>query len=344
MKYVIDKKKNKETVYSMLPECERCFYEYSGIIPPDCNEECYWYNRGGLSYKEISSGKIGMDFLEFISNDFEKIRDELVFIWHTSEHYGTECALESLDEYLKYKPYYLKLLNLGDSFCFYIEHAGRIPDFESIEMSVESTFEQLIAIKKIISAYADDKYFVEPTVLLQAIDEFRLMYIPSVHVPEYRDEYKALMANPIDMIKNFAEDCKKSRGNVYEFYDFRQMFGVALDWIVSNNYKISRCENCGKFFVPYGRYDAKYCEYPFKNGKSCRELSFSINVDNNAVLKEYRKIYKTKHAWTKRNKVTQPGVETDFERWHKNAKAIVDKYKLGAVSEMEALKWLEDNK
>ena len=80
MKYVIDKKKNKETVYSMLPECERCFYEYSGIIPPDCNEECYWYNRGGLSYKKISSGKIGMDFLEFISNDFEKIRDELVFI------------------------------------------------------------------------------------------------------------------------------------------------------------------------------------------------------------------------------------------------------------------------
>ena len=344
MKYIIDKKKNKETVYSMSPDCERCMYEYNGEFPWNC-EECAYYTPGCRNYKEISSGKIGMAFLEFISNDLEKIRDELSSLWHSVEHKGTDYALDALHEYLEDKPYYLQLLDIDNSFCHYIEHAGRIPDFESIEVAMEVTFETLIIIRKIISAYADDKYFIEPSVLLQAIDEFKLMFLPSAYTPNYRDEhYRTLVENPVETLKSFAKDCKQNRGNVYEFYDFRQMFGVALDWIVSNNYKISRCENCGKFFVPYGRYDAKYCEYPFKNGKSCRELSFSINVDNNAVLKEYRKIYKTKHAWTKRNKVTQPGVETDFERWHKNAKTIVDKYKLGAVSEMEALKWLEDNK
>ena len=174
--------------------------------------------------------------------------------------------------------------------------------------------------------------------------EYHIMFCPSTYVPSSEDYYYEFTQDPKAALLAFAEECKKRRNDVSDFAIFHHMFGISFDWIVSNGYRISICENCGKFFVPYGRYDAKYCPYPYKNGKSCRELSFEINIDNNSVLKEYRKIYKTKHAWMNRNKANNPNAEAAFAKWHKSAKAMVDKYKLGAVSEMECLKWLEDNK
>lgn len=179
---------------------------------------------------------------------------------------------------------------------------------------------------------------------MKAINEYKLMFCPSAYVPEMEEIYVNIDDDPIKAIKIFSDKCKKIRGNTYELPLFYQMFGVAFDWIVRNNYKISRCENCGKFFITYGRYDTRYFPYPFRNGKSCRELSFEISIENNAVLKEYRKIYKTKHAWMNRNKTTHPDAEKEFAKWHKAAKAMTDKYKLGAISEMECLRWLEENK
>jgi hypothetical protein len=344
MKYVIDRKNNTEKVYSMNPLCEHCMFEFDETAPMRDCEGCVDCKKENFVYKEISSGKIGMAFLEFISTDFEKIEKELVELFYQVEHSGIEAAINELEKYLDKQPYYIKLLNIHQSFYFFIEHADRIADFESIENSIEVSFSELILIQKIISAYADDKYFIEPSVLLQAFNEYMIMFIPSVYTPDFRDNFSEFEENPIKTLKKFEKECSKKRGDTYEFTNFRQMFGVSFDWIVTNGYKISRCENCGKFFVPYGRYDTRYCPYPHKNGKSCRELSFEITLDNNKVLKEYRKIYKTKHAWMNRNKVNRPNVEKEFAKWHKAAKAMVDKFKLGAVSEMECLKWLNDNK
>ncbi len=342
MKYVIDRKNNIEKVYLRAPDCEHCMYEFDCIPPGDDCVNCADFKNGCTNYKEISSGKIGMSFLEFISIDFGKIKKEIVEIFHNTEHLGIETANKELEKYLDTQPYYLKLLGLNQHFYHYIVNKDMIP--EKCSFDVDVFFDEFIILQKIISAYADDKYFVEPSILLQALNEYNMGFCPSVYTPDWGDNFAGLRENPIQTIKDFAAECNKKRGNVYEFTNFRDSFGVALDWIISKNYKISRCENCGRFFVPYGRYDTRYCPYPFKNGKSCRELSFAINIDNNKVMKEYRKIYKTKHAWTNRNKGNRPGVENDFAKWHKAAKAMVDKYKVGAVSEMECLKWLEENK
>ena len=344
MKYVIDKKSNTEKIYAMCLSCEMCMSDDAELAPKSFCNGCPDYTKSNQMYKEIYSGKIGMSFLEFISNDFGKISEELIELFYQVKDKTIDEAFDALDKYLETQHYYIKLLGIQGQFNYLLNSKYNKPDFVAAESEIKSVFDEVITIQKIISAYADDKYFVEPAVLLQAIDEYQLMFCPSVYVPDVKDDYEDFRKNPVEAIKNFAEECAVRRGNTYEFPNFRQMFGVAFDWIVNNNYKISSCENCGKFFVPYGRYDTRYCPYPFKNGKSCRELSFAINIDNNKVMKEYRKIYKTKHAWTNRNKGNRPGVENDFAKWHKAAKSMVDKYKVGAVSEMECLKWLEENK
>lgn len=343
MKYVIDKKKNEEKLYTMNITCEICMNEDGELAPKsDCNT-CSSYYESCHNYKQIHVGKIGTSFLEFISMDFGTITQDLIELFHKSKNEDLTDIHNKLEKYLKPLPYYIHLLGVRETFDYCINMSDKIPDL-SPEKAIKSSFDELIIIQKIVSAYADNRYFVEPYTLLQAINEYNIMFCPSTYIPNLGDDYYSFKENPITAIKEFAKECSKKRGNIFEFANFRNTFGVAFDWIVSNNYKISRCENCGKFFVPYNRYDTKYCTYPFKNGKSCRELSFSINVDNNNVLKEYRKIYKTKHAWMNRNKENHITAKDDFVKWHKAAKVIVDKYKLGSISEEECLKWLNDNK
>lgn len=323
--------------------CEACMNEDGEIAPKKFCKDCEDYHQGCHEYKEIYSGKIGMSFLEFISNDFDKIADDLIELFYEVKDNDWDDIYDTVYEYLDQFPVYMKLLGIHGIFRHCINMCNKIPALTP-ETAIREAFSSLLTIQKIISAYADDKYFVEPDILLQAINEYKVMFCPSTYVPDLGDDYTVFENNPVEAITAFAKECNKTRGNEYEFPVFYHMFGVAFDWIVNSNYRISRCENCGRFFVPYNRYDARYCPYPFKNGKSCRDLSFAINIDNNAVLKEYRKIYKTKHAWMNRNKVNRPSVEDEFTKWHKEAKSMVDKYKLGAISEEECLKWLRDNK
>lgn len=339
MKYVVDRKKGVEKIYLMSLICETCIYE-DYIFPPKrkCNT-CPDYKKGCHTYKEASSGKIGMSFLEFISYDFDIIASELIELFYKVKNMTFRERLDALDDYLADKPFYFQMLDIHALF-------GSMDEFpeHSPEENINMLFNEVKMLRNIISAYADDRYFVEPHILLQAINSFDIMYIPSVNAPDYSYRQDDLKEDIIGVIMEFAEECKKIRSDTCESPNLFDSFGMALDWIISNDYRISRCENCGKFFVPYGRYDTKYCPYPFKNGKSCRELSYSINVENIAPLKEYRKIYKTKHAWMSRNSRQYPNAKKDFDKWHKAAKAMVDKYKLGAISENECLKWLNDNK
>ncbi len=344
MRYFIDRKKNVEKIYFMDTQCEICMKDVQKPAPFDDCDDCHIFKKGGCKYKEIYTGKIGMSFLEFISLDFDNIIKELIELFYQVKDKGMDYAVNAADEYLKDKNIYLQILDVCDKFRYLTNPKYNRPDFATPEFEISALFDEVIILQKIISAYADDKYFVEPDILLQAINEYHLTLIPSLYTPDCYDAFAPFQENPIGMIKSFAEECKKMRSNTYELSVFYNSFGIALEWIVNNNYKISRCENCGKFFVPYGRYDTRYCPYPQSNGKSCRELSFEITMKNNKVMKEYRKIYKTKHAWMNRNKATQPMAEGEFKRWHKYAKRMVDKYKMGAVSEMECLKWLEENK
>jgi len=110
-----------------------------------------------------------------------------------------------------------------------------------------------------------------------------------------------------------------------------------------------KCENCGRVFVPEGRSDTIYCNYPSPQNKekTCREIGAQIaraNKEKNDVCtREYRKAYmrykmKTqrhpgnKEAWEKFNKRT-----TDIKEW----RTRLDQ---GTTTTEEFLTWLESFK
>jgi len=110
-----------------------------------------------------------------------------------------------------------------------------------------------------------------------------------------------------------------------------------------------KCENCGRVFVPEGRSDTIYCNYPSPQNKekTCREIGAQIaraNKEKNDVCtREYRKAYmrykmKTqrhpgnKEAWEKFTELT-----TDIKEW----RTRLDQ---GTTTTEEFLSWLESFK
>ena len=66
---------------------------------------------------------------------------------------------------------------------------------------------------------------------------------------------------------------------------------------MENDIQFTKCENCGKIFVPEGRKDTKYCSNPSPQNpeKTCREIGAQVARANkektDVVTKEYRRRY-----------------------------------------------------
>lgn len=87
----------------------------------------------------------------------------------------------------------------------------------------------------------------------------------------------------------------------YTFPNGYSLIGFEMRQFIKQNKEIKVCENCEKFFIPSIRSDEKYCDFIFKGNKTCKQMAFEIKLENDVVLKEYRKIYKTQHARMVRN-------------------------------------------
>ena len=106
-----------------------------------------------------------------------------------------------------------------------------------------------------------------------------------------------------------------------------------------------KCANCGRYFVPDGRSDQIYCNYPSPQNKekTCREIGAQITrankEKNDVVTREYRKVYMRYKMLTKRhpeNRVAakQFAALTDGMRdWRKNLAN-------GSATTEQFLEWL----
>lgn len=330
MKYLLDEKNNRETIYA-----NDTYYD-------DCSK-----------YTEVYSGEIGSSFLEFISLDFEEVKKNIIQIMEkqNDENDYTRFS-EAFNEY--FKSIHWLFLYFGIPKKLYEEYrvpptnrAGKIPSVEDI---LNKIFSDIIDIQKIITVYSENKDFIDHEYLLRGIAFYEYMKCPNTipfeqntpfHIRFFpKDDDK----NPIKKLKAFENYCKSIKQEAHEFSRLTDMFGAPFEWIAKNDYPISVCQNCGKFFVPYKRNDAKYCSHIFKDNKTCRELAFEIKVENDDVLRLYRKIYKTRNAWKNRNKNNKANAEKEFDEWHKSAKQKVDEFNMGKISKEECMIWLENSR
>lgn len=348
MKYLLDEKNNKEIIYAMNPDCDTCNTKNSN----ECLN-CPYFFDGCFEYTEVYSGEISSSFLEFISLDFEEVKNNVIQIMKTQiKENNYRIFSKPFNDYFKQTQWLL--LYLGITKKLYYEF--KIPSDTSVyrtpltEDILNNLFDNIIVIQKIITAYSENKDFINHKYLIRGIMFYEIMKCPDIisfekqlplylkFLPHSRD------TDIITVLKKFADEYSSIEADPYEFSHIKDMFGASFEWIVKNDYPISVCQNCGKFFVPYKRNDAKYCSHIFKDNKTCRELAFEIKVENDDVLRLYRKIYKTKNAWKNRNKKNSPNAEKAFDEWHKSAKQKVDDFNARKISKEECMTWLENSR
>lgn len=116
-----------------------------------------------------------------------------------------------------------------------------------------------------------------------------------------------------------------------------------------SNIIIKKCENCGKFFIPFNRIDTKYCDRisPNDKNRTCkqygRERLWYKNLMEDDVIKLSRNINSAKSMRVKRNP-DNPQYKEGLDRFRQEDKQWRKNLKAGFVTEQEYKDWLLSEK
>lgn len=121
------------------------------------------------------------------------------------------------------------------------------------------------------------------------------------------------------------------------------LFDFAHVW--KNDTAFVKCKNCGKYFVPAGRSDSKYCPYPLTDDseKTCRDVGAqNTRADkekNDTTTKEYRRVYMKLNMTAKRHPEDEAAQEK-LQRIKLEVKAMRNRLVHGEISTEDFLQWL----
>lgn len=170
--------------------------------------------------------------------------------------------------------------------------------------------------------------------------------IPDNYSNKY-DELGDISENDL-LLKLKEEGMLISMVNTHQSNDISSICYAILEELSKiDNYPIKKCQNCGMYFIPNSRLDEIYCDYPKKNGKTCREqgaiLSYNKRLQEKSAYSEYRKTYQQKFGVINKNKDDKK-LKAEFETWKKQAKDKITKLKHGKLTEDEVYEWILKNK
>ena len=133
---------------------------------------------------------------------------------------------------------------------------------------------------------------------------------------------------------------------VYECETVDDACCASLHFLITHNFTIRKCKNCGKYFIAYNRSDAIYCDRtsPYNSNTICsidgpaRTFRESVKEDR---LKQL--ISNTQAMWRMRKKryPDDPDIQQAVINFAKNLKKWRVDYKGGKVTEEEFIAWLE---
>lgn len=132
-------------------------------------------------------------------------------------------------------------------------------------------------------------------------------------------------------------------GRVYEVHYHEILSSlVYLDFMecIKREIMPKKCKNCNKFYLPSFGYYSEFCNEiaPNEKTRTCREVgskaSFDQKLNENPILKEYQKAYKTHHARFVKKKMTKD----ELEQWKIFAKDMMEQVKTSKITFEEYLK------
>lgn len=133
---------------------------------------------------------------------------------------------------------------------------------------------------------------------------------------------------------------------LYTEYHTNNVFAfISLELIniQSHSIIIKQCENCKHFFIPSNRSDEIYCDRIFKDGKTCKQVGYSIKEKNDPFKHLFATARKTQHARIRYNEHIKDYKEKHYIPWLAAAQEAKKKYE--ATNDIDGFrKWIEDNK
>lgn len=136
---------------------------------------------------------------------------------------------------------------------------------------------------------------------------------------------------------------------VYQCESIEDVCIASLHFLITNNYNIRKCKNCGRYFVAYLRSDAEYCTRvsPYNKKKTCREdgpkRTYGASVNGNMVKKRLQQIESARRMRKHRNPDNWD-IQTEFDEWHTAMVRWRREYQSGSISAEQFLVWLEEHK
>ena len=138
----------------------------------------------------------------------------------------------------------------------------------------------------------------------------------------------------------------------YFFRNLTEYYVFLLMQFLSTKPKITRCECCGRYFVPKTSKATKYCDRVLQGNKTCKDLAPSLKhkmmVRTDKVVEAFdrakRKMYRRYERNDGKIYMSPKGITYDeFYVWNDAATEARDEYLRGELSEEEALKIIEGN-
>ena len=131
----------------------------------------------------------------------------------------------------------------------------------------------------------------------------------------------------------------------YKISTYSDLLYLTIRQLASSKYLICKCENCGKFFIPYTNHDTKYCDNIFKGNKTCKdlapELMYKQKLKQDPLLKKYRSRYQSLHKSASLN----PELNTQrYEDFKKIGAIKKNEYLNNKISAEEFEEWIDSTK
>ena len=136
---------------------------------------------------------------------------------------------------------------------------------------------------------------------------------------------------------------------VYQCESIEDACIASMHFLITNNYNIRKCKNCGKYFVAYLRSDAEYCTRvsPYNKKKTCREdgpkRTYGASVNGDMVKKRLQQIESARRMRKYRNPDNWD-IQTEFDEWQIAMNRRRREYQSGSISADQFLAWLEDHR
>lgn len=128
----------------------------------------------------------------------------------------------------------------------------------------------------------------------------------------------------------------------YALIDIYSLLVLDFFNVQTFNTVITKCRNCGRFFIPRVRSDEIYCDRIFQNGKTCKDVGYVRNADE--FQKLYRTAYKTQKARCRYHQESNPNYEQQhFIPW--NDAALSAKKHFQDSNDLNGFReWLSNNR